>query len=78
MINVLTPINQLGYGVTGLNIVKALSRLTDVALWIIGETHQTSGIYDSSITPITKLTDLNNDGAQNILDVVKLVDNILK
>ena len=49
MINILTPINQLGYGVTGLNIVKALSKLIDVSLWIIGETHPASGIYDSSI-----------------------------
>ena len=36
MINVIAPINQLGYGVAGLNVVKSLSRLTTVALWPIG------------------------------------------
>ncbi len=37
MINVVSPINQLGYGIAGLNIVKALSKKTDVALWVIGQ-----------------------------------------
>lgn len=37
MINLLTPINQLGYGITGLNITKSLSKLTEVALWCIGQ-----------------------------------------
>ena len=36
------------------------------------------GIYGNNIAPIAKLTDLNNDGDHNILDVVKLVENILK
>jgi hypothetical protein len=36
------------------------------------------GIYGSSLNTISNLTDLNNDGAQNILDVVKLVEKILK
>ena len=36
-LNVISPINQLGYGLTGLNIVKALSELEhDVSLFIIG------------------------------------------
>ena len=35
-------------------------------------------IYGSSLNPITNLTDLNNDGYQNILDVVKLVEKVLK
>ena len=74
MINILAPINQLGYGVTGLNIVKALSKLTDVALWIIGETHQTSGIYDSSI----KLQVTNQEDAEvckNALQNATLFDH---
>ena len=37
MINIIAPINQLGYGVAGLNIVKALSRISPVALWTIGQ-----------------------------------------
>ncbi|NBO99253.1 MAG: glycosyltransferase family 1 protein [Proteobacteria bacterium] len=35
--NIISPINQLGYGITGLNIVKSLSKLTKVALWPIGQ-----------------------------------------
>lgn len=42
MINLLTPINQLGYGITGLNITKSLSAITDVALWCIGQPQVTS------------------------------------
>lgn len=37
MINIVSPINQLGYGVTGLNIVKSLAEVTDVSLWVIGQ-----------------------------------------
>jgi len=36
MINLMTPINSLGYGVAGLNIYKSLLNLTNVGLWIIG------------------------------------------
>lgn len=36
-VNVLAPINQLGYGVCGLNVVKELCKVADVALWPIGE-----------------------------------------
>ena len=35
--NIISPINQLGYGIAGLNIVKALSKLTSVSLWPIGQ-----------------------------------------
>jgi glycosyltransferase involved in cell wall biosynthesis len=42
MINILSPINQLGYGITGLNIVKSLSQLTQVSLWCIGQPQVTS------------------------------------
>lgn len=37
MINLQTPINTLGYGVTGLNILKSLKCKTDVALHMIGQ-----------------------------------------
>jgi len=36
MINLMTPINSLGYGVAGFNIYKSLLELTNVGLWIIG------------------------------------------
>ena len=36
MINIIAPINQLGYGIAGLNIVKSLSKITPIALWPIG------------------------------------------
>jgi len=39
MINLLSPINQLGYGIAGLNI---LSNLQDVALWPIGQMQVTT------------------------------------
>lgn len=37
MINLIAPINTLGYGVCSLNILKALSKETEVALWPIGQ-----------------------------------------
>lgn len=37
MINLMSPINPLGYGVAGLNICKSLQHLTEVALWPIGQ-----------------------------------------
>jgi glycosyltransferase involved in cell wall biosynthesis len=42
MINIVAPINQLGYGITGLNIVKHLSKLTDVSLICIGQPQVTT------------------------------------
>lgn len=36
MINIIAPINLLGYGVTGLNIVKYLSNIMPVSLWPLG------------------------------------------
>ena len=35
-LNLLAPINQLGYGVAGLNITIELSKVMDVSLWPIG------------------------------------------
>ena len=42
MINIISPINQLGYGIAGLNIVKALHRISDIALWPIGQPQVTN------------------------------------
>lgn len=42
MINIISPINQLGYGITGLNIVKSLSKLVDVALFPISQPQVTN------------------------------------
>mgnify|MGYP003649982758 FL=1 len=36
-INIIGPINQLGYGIASLNIVKEFNKIADVALWPIGE-----------------------------------------
>lgn len=43
MINLIAPINQLGYGITGLNVVKALSKKTLVALWPMHQPQVTTG-----------------------------------
>ena len=40
MLNIISPINQLGYGIAGLNIVKSLHN--DVALWSISQPQVTS------------------------------------
>lgn len=37
MINLVAPCNTLGYGIVGLNILRGLSSLTDVAYWPIGQ-----------------------------------------
>jgi glycosyltransferase involved in cell wall biosynthesis len=42
MLNIIAPINQLGYGITGLNIVKALCKVTEVSLWTIGQPQVTT------------------------------------
>jgi glycosyltransferase involved in cell wall biosynthesis len=42
MINIIAPINQLGYGIASLNIVKALSKIEDVSLWPIGQPQVTN------------------------------------
>lgn len=41
-INLVSPINQLGYGITGINILKSLSSLAEVSLWPIGQPTVTS------------------------------------
>ena len=43
MLNIIAPINPLGYGVTGLNIVKALYSVDNtVGLYVLGESYLTS------------------------------------
>ncbi len=37
MINIISPINQLGYGIAGLNLVKSLAEKTEVSLFPIGQ-----------------------------------------
>jgi glycosyltransferase involved in cell wall biosynthesis len=42
MVNIISPINQLGYGIVGLNIMKSLNEFTDISLWPIGQPSVTS------------------------------------
>lgn len=42
MINLIGPINQLGYGIATLNILKHLSKITDVAFWPISQPQVTT------------------------------------
>lgn len=42
MINVVSPINQLGYGITGLNLVKSLSKKIPLSLFVIGQPQVTN------------------------------------
>lgn len=41
-INIVAPINQLGYGITGLNVVKSLSHNNDISLFMIGQPQVTN------------------------------------
>ena len=41
-INLMAPVNQLGYGVTGLNILKALQKMANVSLHMIGQPQVTN------------------------------------
>lgn len=40
--NIVAPINQLGYGVTGLNIVKSISTKRKTSLWCLGQPQVTN------------------------------------
>ena len=42
MLNIISPINQLGYGIAGLNICKELDNLVKVALFPIGQPQVTN------------------------------------
>lgn len=42
MINLISPINQLGYGQAGLNILKSLQQKDSVGLWTMGQPQVTS------------------------------------
>jgi len=41
-LNIVGPINQLGYGIATLNIVKSLNEIANVSLWILGQPQVTS------------------------------------
>lgn len=41
-INLMTPINQLGYGIAGLNILKSLQKRANVSLHVIGQPQVTT------------------------------------
>jgi glycosyltransferase involved in cell wall biosynthesis len=41
-INVVAPINQLGYGITGLNVVKTLNQDNNISLFMIGQPQVTN------------------------------------
>jgi len=49
-INLMTPINQLGYGVAGLNILKALQRKANVSLHMIGQPQVTNQADAEAVT----------------------------
>lgn len=53
-INVLSPINQLGYGITGLNVVKALSQENNVSLFMIGQPQVTNQADADTISKCIK------------------------
>ena len=45
-VNIITPINQLGYGITGLNIVNSFYKNDyRVALWVIGQPEAPPSLY---------------------------------
>ena len=50
MINLMTPINQLGYGVAGLNILKGLQKHVNVALHMIGQPQVTNQADADAVT----------------------------
>lgn len=61
-INILSPINQLGYGITGLNIVKELSKNNTVSLFMIGQpqvTNQNDADIISSCISNSRFFDYN-------------------
>ena len=61
--NIISPINQLGYGITGLNVVKSLSKKQKVALWPIGQPQVTCSEDARAISEAinnAKLFDIND------------------
>jgi glycosyltransferase involved in cell wall biosynthesis len=57
-INIVSPINQLGYGITGLNITKTLSEDNNVSLFIIGQPQVTNQEDADIISECIKKTHL--------------------
>tara|TARA_R100000008_G_C3556079_1_gene153279 strand:- start:51 stop:1118 length:1068 start_codon:yes stop_codon:yes gene_type:complete len=43
-LNIVAPINSLGYGIVSKNIVKEMSKTTDIALYVIGNVEQDNDI----------------------------------
>ena len=50
MLNIISPINQLGYGIAGLNICKELDNMIKVSLFPIGQPQVTNSKDHSRIT----------------------------
>tara|TARA_Y100000590_G_scaffold345698_3_gene395545 strand:- start:25305 stop:26342 length:1038 start_codon:yes stop_codon:yes gene_type:complete len=50
MINLMAPINQLGYGVAGLNILKSLQKQCEVSLFPIGQPQVTNQADADAVT----------------------------
>lgn len=53
-LNVIGPINQLGYGIASLNIVKSLSKDNNISLFIIGQPQLTNQIDADIISKVVK------------------------
>jgi glycosyltransferase involved in cell wall biosynthesis len=52
--NIVSPINQLGYGITGLNICKNLSEYSKICLWVIGQPQVTNQEDANIISQLVK------------------------
>ncbi len=67
-INLVAPINQLGYGVVGYNILKALDKAGhSVSLWPIGDTKwQGDASFDSLMEKTRKNAELYNSHAPSL------------
>lgn len=61
-LNIIAPVNQLGYGITSLNLIKALSKENNVSLFPIGQpqvTSQEDAEIISQAIKNSKFTDFN-------------------
>ena len=55
-INIIAPVNSLGYGVVGINVVKYLSKIAKVSLWPIGNPEISTKSYKNQ--KISKITEI--------------------
>lgn len=60
MINIIAPINQLGYGIAGLNIAKHLSTSIEVALWPISQPQVTNQNDADIVSKLMKNSQMPN------------------